>query len=231
MSMTKNAIKDNHATRDNAVEKQHFISGCTHSAFIEDQVRRERDVAAYAHKFAPSALIVTINGYLELPNSPTKRPATRLRNPYLPRTPFQPRSTTRVHNVDIYPTDDQYAADLDTDATAGYDDDIHFAYNAACNRIRNDPESIVKPCLVCTVITGTPPVDGHRFEQCPLLLNHDLLKTHVKGFCSIIMRGRNMNKGTAIRNTNAVTFEEIESDASAKTDRDTPPDTPDRDFH
>ena len=40
-----------------------------------------------------------------------------------------------------------------------------------------------------------------------------------------------MNEGTALKHTNAVTFEDLDSDASAKTDRDTPPDTPDQDFH
>ena len=86
-------------------------------------------------------------------------------------------------------------------------------------------DAIIKPCLVCTVLTGTPPVDGHGFEQCPLLLNHDLLKTQVKGFCSVIMRGQNVTKAAALEHTIAVTFEEIESNTSIKTDRDAPPDT------
>lgn len=243
--MLRTFIEDSHCTLNNSVEKQHFISGCNHSAFIEDQIRRERDIAAYAHKFEPSALIVTINGYLDLPNSPTKRPLTRLRNPYLPRNALPSRQTTRVQNLDMHPTNsaamqvhnvdmcptDSALNEVDTYDISDDDDNLHFAYTAACNRIRNDPETIIKPCLVCTVLTGTPPVDGHRFEQCPLLLNHDLLKTQVKGFCSLIMRGRNMTKAAAIKHTNAVTFEEIESDTSIKTDRDTPPDTPNRDFH
>ena len=223
--MLRTFIENSHASLSNDVEKQHFISGCNHSAFIEDQIRREKDIPAYAHKFAPSALIVTITGYLSLPNSPTNRQTQRFRNPYLPRNALPSRPAARVHNLNIYPSDSE-VIELDDD----HNSNVHFAYNAACQRIRNDPDTIVKPCLVCTVLSGTPPDDGHRFEQCPLLLNHDLLKTQVKGFCSLIMRGRNMTKATSLKHANAITFEEIESDTSTKTDRDTPPATPDRDF-
>ena len=225
--MLRTFIENSHASLSNEVEKQHFISGCNHSAFVEDQIRREKDVPACAHKFEPSALIVTINGHLSLPNSPTNCQSQRIRNPYLPRNALPSRPAARAHNLDMHPSDTDTIEINDDD----YDDDIQFAHTAACQRTRNDPENIVKPCLVCTVLTGTPPDNGHRFEQCPLLLNHDLLKTQAKGFCSLIMRGRNMTRATLLEHANAVTFEEIESDTSTRTDRDAPPDTPNRDFH
>lgn len=76
--MLRSHIKNTHATLNNEVEKQHFISGCNHSAFFKDQVRCEQDTPAHACKFAPSALIATMNGCLDLPNSPTKHPLTCL---------------------------------------------------------------------------------------------------------------------------------------------------------
>ena len=130
----------------------------------------------------------------------------------------------------MHPTDSA-APNIDNENNSECNGNIQFAHAAACQRICNDPETIIKPCLMCTVLTGTPPVDGHQFEQCPLLLNHDLLKTQVKGFCSLMMRGQNVTRATALKHTNAVTFEEIESNASVKTNQDTPPDTPDWDFH
>ena len=102
--MLKTFIEDHHASLDNNVEKQHFVSGCKYSNFIKEQIRRERDIPAHQHKFATSALIITINGYLNLPNSPTKRAFTRQRNPYLPRSVMPPH-TTQVNSIQSYSPD------------------------------------------------------------------------------------------------------------------------------
>ena len=132
----------------------------------------------------------------------------------------------------MHPTDNAQPDKNKTDKNTGHDDDIHFSHTAACDQIRNDPESIAKLCLVCAVISGTTPVDGHRFEQCTPPLNQDLLKTHTKGFSSLVMCGCNMTDGTAVEETNAVTFEDsTESNASVKTDCESPPETTNWDFH
>ena len=91
--MFKTFIEDHHASLDNAVEKQHFISGCKYSNFIKEQIQCKCGIPAHQHKFTTSALIITINGYLNLPNSPTKRSLIRQRNPYLPHTTASQRAT------------------------------------------------------------------------------------------------------------------------------------------
>ena len=99
-----------------------------------------------------------------------------------------------------------------------------YAYTAACNKIRAHADTITKPCLVCTILTGVSPTDNHRFEQCPVLLNHDLLKPQVKGFCGLIMRGRNHDNSTTVKRTHAVS-------AFATDNIDITPTSPTTDFH
>ena len=197
--MLKTFIEDHHASLDNDVEKQHFVSGCKYSNFIKEQIRRERDIPAHQHKFTTSALIITITGYLNLPNSPTKRGLLRQRNSYSPRNATSQRASN-IHSLQTYPTDDEYSYSQDIED----DENVKYAYNVACNKIRAHTDAITKPCLVCTILTGVPPTDNHRFEQCPVLLNHDLLKNQVKGFCGLIMRGRNHDNSTPVKRTHAV---------------------------
>ena len=135
-------IKNTHASLNDKIEKQHFISGCNHSAFIKDQIRCERDIPACAHKFAPSASIVTINGCLDLPNSPTERQLTRLQNPHPPCDALTLRPATQVHGVDMHPTNSAVPNVNDDDASE-CDDDIHFACTAACQQICNNPDRAI----------------------------------------------------------------------------------------
>ena len=158
--MLKTFIKDHHASLDNEVEKQHFVSGCKYSNFIKEQIRCERDIPAHQHKFTTSALIITINGYLNLPNSPTKRGLIRQRNPYIPRNAAS-QLTTRVNSLQLYSSnytnDDNYSYSPDIED----DQNIQYAYTVACNKIRTHNDAITKPCLVCTILTGESPNDGH----------------------------------------------------------------------
>ena len=222
---------------DNMVEKQHFISGCKCSTFMEEQMRRKRDVPAYQHKFTTNSLLVTINGYLELPNSPAKRPAsTRIH--YNAENQLMPRQTTMVHGLNTY-MDIEHSHYSDSipdneDHTLDPNNDIGFAFHMACNTITSNPTAnFNKPCLVCTVLNGTPPNDGHWFKTCPVLNDHLLLKDQFKGMCRLIMHGRNFNKSAAIRRTNAISFEAdgMDSDRSVRTGcEDSPPDSPQSDF-
>ena len=217
--MLKTFIEDHHASLDNEVEKQHFVSGCKYSNFIKEQIRRERDIPAHQHKFTTSALIITITGYLNLPNSPTKRGFLRQRNSYTPRNAASQRPS-HINSLQAYSADDEYAYSPDIED----DQNIQYAYTAACNKIRAHADTITKPCLVCTILTGVSPTDNHRFEQCPVLLNHDLLKTQVKGFCGLIMRGRNHDNSTTVKRTHAVS-------AFATDNIDITPTSPTTDFH
>ena len=153
-----------------------------------------------AHKFATSSPIFTVNGCPDLPNSPAKRPPTCLQNSCTPQHTLANWATTRVHNVDMHNADQNHNTDASTNINN--DQDAHFAFTAACNRIQNEPNSVIKPCLACTVLTGSSPANGHWFGQFLVLLNHDLLKTQIKEFCGLIMRGCNMTDRTTMEQTN-----------------------------
>ena len=97
--MLKTYIENNRCLLNNEVEQQYFIAGCKHSYFIKEQIRHEKNLPAYKHKFQTEALLVTIAGYLELPNSPTKRNIYRQAN-QLSRNGYLNPQTTKVHSLD-----------------------------------------------------------------------------------------------------------------------------------
>merc|ERR1712069_45861 len=97
--MLKIYIENNRCSLNNNIEHQYFITRCKHSYFIEEQIRQEKDLPAYKHKFQTEALLVTIAGYLELPNSPTKRNIYRQAN-QLSRNGYLNPQTAKVHSLE-----------------------------------------------------------------------------------------------------------------------------------
>ena len=228
--MLKTYIENNKCSLNNEVERQYFIAGCKHSYFIEEQVQRERDIPAYQHKFLTESLLVTIAGYLELPNSPTKRNIYGRAN-HLSRNGYLSPQTAKVHSLEGQNVDEYYPDDAnDVD-----DENLSYAYNAAVNVIRSNPTGTVdKPCLVCQIVNGKPPNDKHRFEDCPLLQNMNLMQDNYKNMCKLIMRHRMLQKPSSIKRQNVVSFD-VDSNSSTS-DRsecnvDTPPESPTSDFH
>ena len=124
-----------------------------------------------------------------------------------------------MHNVDTKEAE-HYCPEDNQDNNPGT---VTCAYNAAVNAIQQQPSKINKPCIVCNIITGVPPSDGHRFEQCPILQNTDLIRENHKDFCKMIMRSRRLHNSTPpIKGAHAVSFDNIDtaSDDPDKTDRD-----------
>ena len=109
------------------------------------------------------------------------------------------------------------------------------------HKVRNE---IIENLLQCgetevevlEYITGIPPTDGHRFEQCPILDDTDLIRENYKDFCKLIMRSRRLHNSTPpIKGAHAISFDNVdaESDESAKIDHDniSPTGSQSSDFH
>ena len=71
--MLQSFIENARCSLNQLHEKYHFISGCKHNYFIQEQTRCEKDVPQHKHKFKVSSVLVTAQNHLDLPNSPTKK--------------------------------------------------------------------------------------------------------------------------------------------------------------
>ena len=110
-----------------------------------------------------------------------------------------------------------------------YDGNLDYAYTVSINAIKNNPPAADMPCLVCEIVHGNPPSNGHRFEQCTVLNNHLLLKKQFISFYSTICRSRKALKSQEIKH---LQFEETDDDANEEGEPSDSsiPDTPSQDF-
>ena len=69
------------------------------------------------------------------------------------------------------------------------DNEIKHVYAACINRISSEPQQAFdKPCLVCN--------GSHTFANCPVLQNHDFLKSHYIRFCGLLKRDNQARAST-----------------------------------
>ena len=70
-----------------------------------------------------------------------------------------------------------------------YDDDsLMYAYSCQIHQINAQPKSFDRNCLVCEMMTGE--TSSHKFEDCPILANSNLLRQQFINFCQVYKRGR-----------------------------------------
>ena len=123
-----------------------------------------------------------------------------------------------------YNSDDSYDHD-------NYNAHINYAYNVSINAIKANPLTVDMSCLVCEIVHGKPPSDGHRFEDCTILNNHSILKKQFISFCSTIRRSRRALKNHEIKRMQ-LTDTTDETDSDDKDDNSTATDSKedDQDF-
>ena len=244
--MLRALVENNPHNITNAYELKHFIHGCKHSTFLETEVRREEHITSLQHKFEPQNIVNTLSGYLRLSNSPSHqdRPYDsfrgRRRSDYNRRDTRDSRnasarseySKTSDHRYGKRTSDSRYGEpkkiqkiqtieddDSVSDDSYGdteYDDNLDYAYSVSVHAIKNNPTTADMPCLVCEIVHGKPPSDGHRFENCTVLNNHSLLKKQFISFCSTIRRSRK-----ALKNQELKRLKVDEATASEPDDRET----------
>jgi hypothetical protein len=82
-------------------------------------------------------------------------------------------------------------------------------YEAVTHQVQQRPDLALKrPCLVCTAFKtdGQPVNDDHLFKDCPVLNNHELLKTIHIQYCSGNKRMAN-NRNEALTKLNQICIE------------------------
>ena len=198
---------------------EHFVSNCRYSSFLEDNIRREETVATYESKFETTSMLGTLTNYLQLPNLPSKRAFRECAKNITQYGQLTSTNNANVHQLTThsYNDYDEYA-----DSHTPYSDEteLTYAFNASINAVKTRPtQTIDKPCLVCQIITGQPPADGHRFESCPVLNNSAALCDQYKDICKIIMRHRRLMQTTPtnVNKTTTVTFQDNSSHQSSQT--------------
>ena len=186
--MLRALIENNKQTVHDKTEREHFVSGCNHSSFLQTEIRREQDFTHLKHKFEPSNFLATLQQYLNLPNSPaiaqpSQRNQLRKLNPYVQSSkPFTPATkTVSVNQIQTIDVDD---------------DLLDLAYSMSINQIKANPASFNKQCLVCNMMTGQ--TSNHTFEHCPILQQSSLLRQNFINFCQMYKRAQNtLNKANA----------------------------------
>ena len=186
--MLRALVEDNPQTVYNKNEREHFVSGCKHSSFLQTEIRREQDFAHLKHKFEPSNFLATLQQYLNLPNSPAltqplNRNQVRKINPQVSTYKHSgpPIKTTSINQIQTIEIDDDF---------------LDLAYSMTINQIKANPTSFNKPCLVCNMMTGQ--TSNHTFEHCPILQQSNLLRQNFINFCQMYKRAQNtLNKANA----------------------------------
>ena len=202
-------IENNPTNLSEDYELKHFIHGCKHSSFIENEIRRERHVPRLAYKFEPQNICATIHGYLQLSNSPMRvyeRPSyyqskgnfPKPRRMYDPSSRNSDRPATKsksihrmeVDSSDLIPEYDAFDAPYEDTSDAINPDDVECAFNMNVNAIKADFNTANLPCLVCEVVLGKAPPDQHKFEDCKILNDSATLRKQFISFCSTIRKTR-----------------------------------------
>mmetsp|Transcript_20320 Transcript_20320/g.41634 ORF Transcript_20320/g.41634 Transcript_20320/m.41634 type:complete len:115 (+) Transcript_20320:513-857(+) len=68
--MLRAYIESNQQSLHDKYEREHFITGCKYSTFLQIEIRREQEFPSLAYKFKPSNFVTTLQQYLNLPHSP-----------------------------------------------------------------------------------------------------------------------------------------------------------------
>ena len=175
-----------------------FIHHTYHHDFLSRKTQEERHLTAYKHRYTATQILGTLQGFLNSPDSPTSRsyaiksPAPARRSP---RLRDRPPAAVRVHHLgmttptDVTPSDDSQdtlqtlcisvnAIDVGESPS---NNEVKHVYGACIHRIMSQPQqAFEKPCLVCH--------GSHTFANCPVLQNHDFLKSHYIRFCGLLKR-------------------------------------------
>ena len=77
---------------------------------------------------------------------------------------------------------DQILTDSHLQHMNEYDDDsLLYAYNCQIHQINTQPKQFDRSCLVYEMMTGD--TSFHKFEDCPIMANSNLLKQQFINFC------------------------------------------------
>ena len=160
--MLASFIEDRQVSLNNKIEMQQFVSGCKYSFFLKEQIRREEHVPSLKDKSETSAMLATLQNYLLLSSSPTRRSIIQRGSTLTPSRRYSSLAQANVNEINVLPDEtNQYEHEFICDPTKTYhdtEDYVGYAFAASVNQLKSQPmESINRPCLVCQIITGCEP--------------------------------------------------------------------------
>ena len=148
-----------------------FLNNCLHSSYLIQISRFDRQDPSKSSWFQPGSLPITLNAYLENPDSPTKKPA--FKTPFTDSHPPFNRFRSRPgDNANAPPSSQRRINELGQEVT---DDDDYSSYvdSAISQLVTAKPNST--KCILCE--------DTHRFSDCPIYNNPDFLRS---GFIKMV---------------------------------------------
>ena len=207
-----------------------FIHHTYHHEFLSRKTQEERPLSAHHHRYTATQILGTLQGFLNSPDSPTSRlrainSPTPVRRP--PRHRPRPPAAVRVHHLGMAPPTDVTTSDDSQDSIhdlclsinaidvgdSPSDNEVKHVYGACIHRIMSQPQQAFdKPCLVCH--------GSHTFANCPILQNHDFLKSHYIRFCGLLKRDTQARDSPPNRSSSPTPLRFIGSDHLSPSDDD-----------
>ena len=126
------------------------------------------------------------SGKPTFPNQTQFRPE---RQPLTLTTTHPKRTINALTQHDNHDFNDQILTDSHLQHMDEYDNDsLLYAYNCQIHQINAQPKTFDRSCLVCEMMTGE--TSSHKFEDCPILANSNLLRQQFINFCQVYKQGR-----------------------------------------
>ena len=199
--------EDNHTDLNHPGEIDAFIDGLKYSDFLHSVSRLERQDPSKQYKFTPGTIVPTLTAYLAYDESPSKVKLPSKKWIPSPKTGDQ-RSPYKKwsHSTDDAENIDQVTVEMRQLVSESLDEEF---YEAVIHQVQQRPDLALKrPCLVCTAFKtdGQPVNDDHLFKDCPVLNNHELLKTIHIQYCSGNKRMANI-RNEALTKLNQICIE------------------------
>ena len=152
-----------------------FISNCLHSKYLTQISRLDRQDPGKSSQFSPGSLPITLQMYLQNPDSPSHQVSQGTPSPrYTPVTPspnkYPPRRSGDGTPYTPYP---RRVNELQAD------ENIDDYVDAIIAQVGTAP-AITPTCIMCGEV--------HKFENCPLIQDQEFLKTYAIRVTSLVQK-------------------------------------------